>query len=138
MSYFDVALLYFESPLVSITFYTINFSFCFNVSHIRTSTYNSRNSFILLNDVSSVLSSISTIVEIPLYYLTMTVADYGFISTIVEILLYYLTITWSGQMVQSTIVEILLYYLTSATSCAAGISTIVEILLYFNSISTEK
>ena len=52
MSYFDVTLLYFESPPVSITFCIIDFSFCFNVSHIRTSTYNSRNSFILLNSDS--------------------------------------------------------------------------------------
>ena len=112
MSYFDVTLLYFESPLVSITFYTINFSFCFNVSHIRVSTYNSRNSFILLNEHPVKDALKSTIVEFLLYYLTNYSTVKSGVSTIVEILLYYLTYIVQAGAFSSTIVEILLYYLT--------------------------
>ena len=78
----------------------------------RTSTYNSRNSFILLN-IGVIQENIDIYNSRNSFILLNIKRWIGmFLSTIVEILLYYLTYGFCALLPSSTIVEILLYYLT--------------------------
>ena len=86
----------------------------------RSGIYNSRNSFILLNNCYTDYAGKSTIVEILLYYLTREWLGNTYGSTIVEILLYYLTYIRTKNLTVSTIVEILLYYLTRMKHTESG------------------
>ena len=70
--------------------YSILLNISFNRSNIR--IYNSRNYSILLNKKVHGFVSISTTVEIILYYLTVGTIIKKSESTTVEIILYYLTL----------------------------------------------
>ena len=54
------------------------------------------------------------------------------LSTTVEIILYYLTIAIPTMPAQSTTVEIILYYLTKLNGKEYTVSTTVEIILYYS------
>ena len=96
--------------------------------------YNSRNYSILLNDTSSFVSVgiyNSRNYSILLNHIPITACT---VSTTVEIILYYLTSSQRTTGKKSTTVEIILYYLTKMLYCVSWLSTTVEIILYYLTI----